>query len=484
MTDGFINCSFVGVDEVICNGTTYKLPESKLSYNDKSFWIYLAIYVALVLAAGLMSGLTMGLLSLDMMTLKVLRDGGTLKEKKHARKILPIIKRHHLLLVTLLLGNAAAVEAMPIFLDRISDPVTAILVSVTAVLIFGEVIPQAVCTRFGLAIGSTLAPLVYFLMAVFFVIAWPLSKLLDCLLGKDHATFYRRAQLKVLVDLHGEPGERVHHQESLTKDEVMIIKGALDMKSKTAKDAMVPIDCVYMLDINRNLDHDTMSEIIEQTHSRIPVYDGQQDNVVALLLVKTLIKLDPDDATPIRSLVEDGTGRPVLHTNTDKPLFDLLNEFQEGRGHLAIVHEYRGHEVATERQSSELDDDPHRPLLQNNSQDDDDFLLDIQSQAVGIITLEDVLEELIQEEIIDETDVYVDIKHHIQVARAKAARKDPVPKRSKRLQRSASHPPVRRQVQGVVQVPDLVAIKDQTTAEVESTADSDTDNLLKNEVLA
>lgn len=85
-----------------------------------------------------MSGLTMGLLSLDMMTLKVLRDGGTPNEKKHAKKILPIIKRHHLLLVTLLLGNAAAVEAMPIFLDRISDPVTAILVSVTAVLIFGE----------------------------------------------------------------------------------------------------------------------------------------------------------------------------------------------------------------------------------------------------------------------------------------------------------------------------------------------------------
>jgi len=85
-----------------------------------------------------MSGLTMGLLSLDIMTLKVLKDGGTATEKKHARKILPLIQRHHLLLVTLLLGNAAAVESMPIFLDHISDPVTAIVVSVTAVLIFGE----------------------------------------------------------------------------------------------------------------------------------------------------------------------------------------------------------------------------------------------------------------------------------------------------------------------------------------------------------
>lgn len=85
-----------------------------------------------------MSGLTMGLLSLDVMTLKIMKDGGSMKEKKQAEKILPIVKRHHLLLVTLLLANAAAVESMPIFLDKISSPVIAILVSVTAVLIFGE----------------------------------------------------------------------------------------------------------------------------------------------------------------------------------------------------------------------------------------------------------------------------------------------------------------------------------------------------------
>ena len=85
-----------------------------------------------------MSGLTMGLLSLDVMSLQVLKEGGTPAQQRHAKRILPIIKRHHLLLVTLLLANAAAVESMPLFLDRVSDPVTAILVSVTAVLFFGE----------------------------------------------------------------------------------------------------------------------------------------------------------------------------------------------------------------------------------------------------------------------------------------------------------------------------------------------------------
>lgn len=78
------------------------------------------------------------MLSIDMMTLKVLEEAGSAKEKKYAKRIFPVVKRHHLLLVTLLLANAAAVESMPLCLDRVSDPITAIVVSVTAVLLFGE----------------------------------------------------------------------------------------------------------------------------------------------------------------------------------------------------------------------------------------------------------------------------------------------------------------------------------------------------------
>ena len=88
--------------------------------------------------AGLMSGLTMGLLSLDVMSLEVLKRGGKPKEQKYAGRILILVRRHHLLLVTLLLANAVAVETMPIFLGKITHEVVAILVSVTAVLLFGE----------------------------------------------------------------------------------------------------------------------------------------------------------------------------------------------------------------------------------------------------------------------------------------------------------------------------------------------------------
>ena len=85
-----------------------------------------------------MSGLTMGLLSLDVISLEVLHKSGKVHERKYAGRIIKLVKQHHLLLVTLLLANAAAVESMPIFLNKVTNEIVAIVISVTAVLVFGE----------------------------------------------------------------------------------------------------------------------------------------------------------------------------------------------------------------------------------------------------------------------------------------------------------------------------------------------------------
>ena len=83
-----------------------------------------------------MSGLTMGLLSLDIMSLEVFKRGGKPKEQKYANRIIHLVKQHHLLLVTLLLANAIAVESMPILLDKVTHEIVAIAISVISVLIF------------------------------------------------------------------------------------------------------------------------------------------------------------------------------------------------------------------------------------------------------------------------------------------------------------------------------------------------------------
>jgi len=389
-------CIKLEEDKLNCNGTIFEAVET-LSPENTWFWIYLSIYIALVLLAGLMSGLTMGLLSLDVMSLNVLSSGGKPDEKKYAAKILPLVKRHHLLLVTLLLANAAAVESMPLFLDKVSNPLTAIIVSVTAVLIFGEVVPQAFCTRYGLAIGAALSPLVYFLIFITFPISWPMAKLLDLVLGKEHGTFFRRAELKALVDLH-QTQQDANNEEPLTEDEALIIKGALSMKDKNVSEICTPIQDLFSIDYNSFLDRKLMDEIISRGHSRVPVYWESKHNFIGLLLVKTLIKFDPETCTPI-SEVFLSHKRELLVVTGDTHLYECLNLFQLKKSHMFMVVE-----------------NPQKLINTATEIDVDDIV-------VGVLTLEDVIEELIGEEIVDETDVYIDIQKKIKVAKGRAAKR-------------------------------------------------------------
>ncbi|KAF2543158.1 hypothetical protein F2Q68_00028926 [Brassica cretica] len=105
---------------------------------EANFFIHIAVIAFLVLFAGLMSGLTLGLMSLSLVDLEVLAKSGTPQHRKYAEKILPVVKNQHLLLVTLLVCNAAAMETLPIFLDALVTAWGAILISVTLILLFGE----------------------------------------------------------------------------------------------------------------------------------------------------------------------------------------------------------------------------------------------------------------------------------------------------------------------------------------------------------
>jgi len=93
-----------------------------------------------------MSGMTMGLASIDKLDLILKRKIGTAEEKASAKTIEKVVHKHHWMLCTLLVCNAGCMEALPLFLDKILPVVSAIIVSVTAVLFFGEIIPQALCT--------------------------------------------------------------------------------------------------------------------------------------------------------------------------------------------------------------------------------------------------------------------------------------------------------------------------------------------------
>lgn len=295
-------------------------------------------------------------------------------------------------------------------------------------------------------------------------IAFPISKLLDCVLGGDHISFFRRAQLKELVSFHGAN----EHGGYLTLDEITVIRGALDLKEKSATSCMTKIENVFCLSWDTLIDSDVLHDIVETGHSRIPIYRGTEDNIIGIFLVKTMIsklydKMLKGDLSPIPICKMELRDIPVVpHT---LPLWDLLNEFQTGKSHMAVVVEdtasLHNHIVSTQHITETMgingDNGPNNetngesriiindtpriayehpptpmspPILPDAYMHRGGMALSrsqssrktgtfrrkppvierAPSMAVpkykvlGIITLEDIIEEIMQEEILDETD--------------------------------------------------------------------------------
>jgi Cyclin M transmembrane N-terminal domain len=162
--------------------------------------------VLCLICAGLASGLTQGLLSLDLMEMTIKSRSGTTSERMYASKVLPVISRHHLLLVTLMLWNASATEALPVFLSCVVPEYLAIIMSVTMILFVGEIIPTAILTGpKQLQIAAGLVPLVYLVNVLFFPVAYPISLVLDFVLGKEEGmTVYTKREIATLMVIQHE----------------------------------------------------------------------------------------------------------------------------------------------------------------------------------------------------------------------------------------------------------------------------------------
>ncbi|KAJ5669513.1 hypothetical protein N7462_010583 [Penicillium macrosclerotiorum] len=355
---------------------------------DPSLWLYLGISAALVLSGGAFAGLTIALMGQDEVYLQVIQTSGEESEKKNAASVLNLLKRgKHWVLVTLLLSNVITNETLPIVLDRtLGGGWPAVLGSTALIVIFGEIVPQSICVRYGLPIGAWMAPCVLVLMYLMSPVAWPVAKLLDKLLGEDHGTIYKKAGLKTLVTLHQTLGEA---GEQLNSDEVTIISAVLDLKQKSVGRIMTPMEDVFTMSADTVLDERTMDLILSQGYSRIPIHAPDNPlNFVGMLLVKMLITYDPEDCKRVR----DFALATLPETRPETSCLDIVNFFQEGKSHMVLVSEYPSEDRG----------------------------------ALGVVTLEDVIEELIGEEIIDESDVFIDV--HKAIRRMAPAPKSRVPK--------------------------------------------------------
>ena len=455
-------------------------------------WNVVAAIICVCIAA-LAAGLTLGMLGLDPLMLLIKeRAAESPVEREQAQKLIPIINQHHRLLVTLLLMNAVANEALPIFLEKMVPPSVAVLLSVTLVLFFGEIIPSAVFTGPNqLQIASRLTPVVQAAMCLLYPVAGPIAKLLDYILhgdGDEEMNAYNRGELSALIRIQYEdrlankqkrklllqqaeaghlfaesdhvgaldftkrtPGRYSLEQQSLRAnrnqldhaenallpsdndgslpmqsererererdryerpdlqrsdsihiDEVSMVEGALQMKTKVALDVYTSIRRAFCVPGDMVMTERNMVKVYSSGFSRIPVYrhvtgeeeigenKGKKDSthgkwrICGVLIAKQLIVVDPEDQRRVDTL-------PLycpLCVSPSSTLIDLLNLFQTGGkgmrgGHMALVCA--------------------QPHLGNKALRSGECVPK-EAGLIGIITLEDVLEALLQEQIYDEND--------------------------------------------------------------------------------
>ena len=381
-----------------------------------TYWFYMFMVALLTLFAGMMSGLTVGYLSVDQLTMELRENTGTEEEKAASKVILPVLSNRHWLLCTLLLMNSFAMEALPVFLDRIFSRLTAVIISVTLLLIFGEVIPQALCTGpRQVQIAALAAPMTRFLMIISWPITFWLGKCLDIILGEQGKTRYQNQDLKCLVEMHTyEALKKIAEEEEknpyIAKDDIPkpsdkmglgqleanLMISALEIKEKKVVEIMININDIYAIKFEEPIDKKKVAEILEKGFSRIPVFRNDDKNdLVGILRIKQLIKVDFNLR---KSLKELGIRlkNPIVIPPT-MTLVNLLREFRGGKSHMAFITEQvelLQYKLGLTRNNS----------LAFNMTYNETFAESNKIKILGIVTLEDVIEQIFNLEIMDEED--------------------------------------------------------------------------------
>jgi metal transporter CNNM len=338
-----------------------------------------------VFIAALSSGLTVGLLGYDPLLLSIkMRAGNTEEEREQAATLVPIVKQHHLLLCTLLLMTSVAGEALPIFLHELFGELAAVFISVILVLFFGEILPSAYFTGpRQLRMAARCAPAVRFFMWALYPVAMPIAKILDMVLDSENESgnAYNRGELSALIRIQYEerlaakakrknemqdilptlqaaaqPDENINGAEksnpllrpykpgplrsnSIHLDEVTMVEGALQLKTKFAVDIFVSFHKVFCVSMDTMLDETGVVNIYSSGYSRVPVFEGgDSKRIKGILLTRQLIVVNTNDAMPVSRM-------PLYIPQCvapDENLVDLINLFQTGGragrvGHMALV---------------------------------------------------------------------------------------------------------------------------------------------------
>ncbi|MEO8104950.1 MAG: CNNM domain-containing protein [Candidatus Saccharibacteria bacterium] len=308
----------------------------------------------LVLVSAVCSGLNIAVMALDMADLKRKAQLGN----RQAKRVLPLKQKTHLTLASILLTNVAAVSATSLVLETYFGGLLAGIVSTLLIVILGEVIPQALFAKNPLMWASYLAPVLSVMIKATYVVSKPLELLLDKMIGRQPAELQSRHELGMMITEH-----LGHAASELDDDEVEIIRGALQLSEKRVRDIMTPVAKVYWLTPDTIITEKRLTEIKASGLSRIPIFNRSVTKCYGILLTKEMIDVDFDEQ---KYRVDDLPLHAVQLIGGKTALDTMFRVFINAGTHLIPV---------------ERDDN-----------------------IVGIVTIEDLIEEIIGQEIEDETD--------------------------------------------------------------------------------
>ncbi len=317
-----------------------------------AFELIITIFIFVGMSA-VCSGLNLSLMSLDIGELeRKVKVGHT-----QAARILPLRKNSHLTLASILLSNVAVISATSLVLEHRFNGLIAGIASTLLIVVFGEIIPQALFIKNSLEITAVFVPLLKGMIMLTYPIAKPLQLLLDKLFGHEDMKLHTRQDLGFIISDH-----LGHKDSDLDEDEVEIMRSVLTMSHKRVRDIMTPISNLYWLPQNTMIDADRIDELKAQNYSRVPVFNKELTESKGVLLLKDLIDIDFDEkARPVSKFV-----RPSAMVGSMTALDTLFRVFIGSHSHLLAV---------------EKDD-----------------------KIVGVVTIEDLIEEILGHEIEDEAD--------------------------------------------------------------------------------
>ncbi|KAK4333100.1 CNNM transmembrane domain-containing protein [Rhodotorula toruloides] len=295
----------------------------------KEFILKLVFSVVFVLLGGVFSGLSLGLMGLDSMNLQgesLLAASGPPQDRIDAQKVLSLLSHgRHFVLVCLLLSNVIVNETLPVFLDSLigGGGLAAIVISSAAIVIFGEVLPQALCAQYGLRVGAKCVGFVRVLMYLESPICYPTAKLLDWLLGSHTTHLYRREELKTLVHLHGEG-------KVLAGEEGELVGGVLGLAERVVgEEARRTRETYAVSDGLRICDVDLKQLLLRRQHF-LPVRraktalgasdEKKEEPFVGYLRVEELIEAQSRPNDLVRSLAL----HPLVQVLPSTPIIDCI----------------------------------------------------------------------------------------------------------------------------------------------------------------